>query len=153
MLTYLYLARARSDFQLSGLLFNYGIFDLSFLPQVHNFRRRDTLVLDKELLEHFIQAFCPGMSLEQRRNPSVSPFYQDLRGLKLPPAMFACGTEDCLLDDTVMMSVKWQVHGGEAVVRIFPGAPHGYTQFPQDKCPEAKQAVDTSCSFLRQMTR
>ena len=153
MLTYLHLANARSGFHLSGLIFNYGVFDLSFLPQVHNYKSRDTLVLDKELMEHYVQAFCPGMSLEQRREPSISPFYQVLHGLELPPSMFTCGTEDCLLDDTVMMSAKWQMNGGKTVVRIFPGAPHGFTLFPQDKCPEAKEGLDANCDFIRTMMK
>ncbi|KAL9005185.1 MAG: hypothetical protein Q9188_002021 [Gyalolechia gomerana] len=100
MLTYLYLTRFRPDFRLSGLVLNYGVFDLSFLPQAQIFKKRDTLILDKELMEHYRAAFCPGMSLEQLRDPLVSPFYYDLSGLDLPPAMFACGTEDLLLDDT-----------------------------------------------------
>ncbi|KAL8923098.1 MAG: hypothetical protein Q9208_004782 [Pyrenodesmia sp. 3 TL-2023] len=147
MLTYLHLAKIRPDFHLSGLIFNYSPFDLSFLPQVHNFQTRGTLILDKELIEHFAEAFCPGMSLEQRRDPSVSPFYRDLRGLELPPAMFICGTEDCLLDDTVMMSAKWQMNGGTAVVRIFPGAPHGFTVLPQDQCAEAKEGVEANAEM------
>lgn len=148
MLTYLHLARSKPDFRLGGLVLNYGVFDLSFLPQIYNFNSRDTLILDKELMEHYREAFCPGMSLEQLRDPAVSPFYYDLTGLQLPPAMFACGTEDCLLDDTAMMSAKWQMHGGEAVVKIFPGAPHGFTLFPHDKCPEAKQGLDANCAFI-----
>lgn len=148
MLTYLYIARFRPDFRLSGLVLNYGVFDLSFLPQAQNFKKRDTLILDKELMEHYRAAFCPGMSLEQLRDPLVSPFYYDLSGLDLPPAMFACGTEDLLLDDTVMMSVRWQLNGGKASVRIFPGAPHGFTLFPHDMYPEAKQALDAIRAFI-----
>jgi len=153
MLTYLHLAQNRPQFHLSGLVLNYGVFDLTFLPQVHHFKKRDTLILDKELMEQFVESFCPGMSFEQLRDPWVSPFYHDLAGLELPPAMFTCGTEDCLLDDTVMMSAKWQTAGGKAVVKIYPGAPHAYTLFPYDKCPEAKQGLEANCSFVREMTR
>ena len=153
MTTYLRLTKSRPDFHLSGLVLNYGIFDLSFLPQVHNFKTRDTLVLDQEIMEHFREAFCPGMSLDQLRDPSVSPFYANLRGLDLPPTMFICGTEDCLLDDTVMMSARWQMSGGKATVRIFPGAPHGFTLFPQDQCAEAKVAVDAFCAFVTSLTK
>lgn len=153
MLTYLHLAQNRPDFHVSGLVLNYGVFDLTFLPQVHHFKKRDTLILDKELLEHFREAFCPGMSFEQLRDPWVSPFYHRLDGLQLPPAIFTCGTEDCLLDDTVMMSAKWQTAGGKAVVKIYPGAAHGYTVFPHDIYPEAKQGLEAICSFMREMTR
>lgn len=153
LLTYLHLTTSRPSFALSGLLLNYGVFDLTFLPQALNFKKRDTLILDKDLMDHYHGAFCPGMSLEQLRHPSVTPFYADLKGLKLPPVMFTCGTEDCLLDDTVMMSARWQMSGGQAIVRLLPGAPHGFTLFPWDKCPEAKEAVEASCAFLREMVK
>ena len=153
MLTYLHLAKSRPNFHLSGLILNYGIFDVSFLPMVHNFKKRDTLILDKELMEHYRDAFCPGMSLEDMRDPAVSPFYHDLTGMQLPPAIFTCGTEDCLLDDTMMMSTKWQMSGGSAVVKIYPGAPHGYTLFSQDKCPEAREGLNANCTFVREATR
>lgn len=91
--------------------------------------------------------------MAQLRHPSVSPFYHGLQGLHLPPAMFTCGTEDCLLDDTVMMAARWQMNGGTAVVRILPGAPHAYTLFPGDKCPEAKEGIEAGCAFVREMTK
>jgi len=67
------------------------------------------------------------MTEEEKRHPSVSPLYADLEPLrgKLPPALFTCGTEDCLLDDTMFMSTKWLMAGGEAFVKFIPGAPHG----------------------------
>lgn len=153
LLTYLHLTKSRPDFHLSGLVLNYGAFDISFLPMVKNFKKRDTLVLDREVMEHFRDAFCPGMSLEQLRDPAVSPFYADLCGLQLPPTVFTCGTEDPLLDDTVFMSSRWQMAGGKAIVKIFPGAPHGYTLYPQDKCLEAKQGIEANCAFVREMMK
>ena len=35
------------------------------------------------------------------------------------------------MDDTMFMSTKWVMAGGEAVVKIVPGAPHGYIMFPR----------------------
>ncbi|KAI4086928.1 MAG: hypothetical protein LQ339_008981 [Xanthoria mediterranea] len=151
--TYFHLTTSRPTFNFSGLVLNYGVFDLSFLPQVYHFQKRDTLFLDKEVIEYYRDAFCPGMSMAQLRHPSVSPFYHGLQGLHLPPAMFTCGTEDCLLDDTVMMAARWQMNGGTAVVRILPGAPHAYTLFPGDKCPEAKEGIEAGCAFVREMTK
>ncbi|KAL8995312.1 MAG: hypothetical protein Q9169_004916 [Polycauliona sp. 2 TL-2023] len=151
--TYLQLTTSRPSFKFSGLVLNYGLFDLSFLPSVHNSNQHESMILNKESLDHMIAAYCPGMSLQELRHPSVSPFYHDLKGLDLPPAIFTVGTEDCLLDDTVMMSARWQMYGGQAVVRIFPGAPHGFTLLPQDKCPEAKEGVEVGCAFIREMAK
>ncbi|KAI4258631.1 MAG: hypothetical protein L6R42_004991 [Xanthoria sp. 1 TBL-2021] len=65
MSTYLQLTASRPSFKFSGLIPNYGIFDLSFFPQVHIFKKRANLILDQELMEHYRNAFCPDMSLEQ----------------------------------------------------------------------------------------
>ena len=151
--TYLHLTTSRPTYKPSGLLLNYGIYDLSLLPSVHNFKKPATLMLDGGTMTYLRDAFCPGMSYDQLRQPSVSPFHADLRGLDLPPAMFVCGTEDCLLDDTVMMATRWMVAGGKAVVRIVVGAPYGFTLFPWEFCPEAKVGVEDGCAFIREMTR
>ena len=52
--------------------------------------------------------------------------------MSLPPAFFQCGTEDIFLDDTVVMSCKWVMAGGESIVKFYPGAPHGFTAAPSE---------------------
>ena len=146
MLTYFHLLSARPKFRFSGIVLNFGMFDLSFLPSARNFKK--TLILDKDIMDHFIEALCPGMSEEQLRDPSVSPFYRDLNGLDLPPVLFNCGTEDPLLDDTVMTACRWLMHGGEAVVKLVPGAPHGYMLLPPQEVPEAKESLEVVNTFL-----
>ena len=96
-----------------------------------------------------MEAFCPGMSMEQLKAPEVSPFYANLNEIKLPPALFACGTADMLLDDSVLMAAKWQLAGGEGILRLFPGAPHGFISFPHDKVPAAKECMDLTTEFLK----
>lgn len=149
MLTALYLLKQKPSFNLSGVVLNFGAFDLSFLPQVQHYKTPHVLILDRETLVHFGDATCPGLSVDQRRDPSISPFYEDLRGLKLPPALFTCGTEDCLLDDSVMMATKWQMSGGEGILKIFPGAPHGFILFPPDASESAKEGLAIVGEFLR----
>jgi len=68
----------------------------------------------------------------------------------LPPALFTCGTADPLLDDTVMMSTKWMMAGAEAVVKIYPGAPHGFIVFPPDVLEAAKQGLADVKTFLEE---
>jgi acetyl esterase/lipase len=123
-----------SVFRLKGLLLHFGCYSMIWTPHVYNFQRPEILVLDRDLMDHYIKVFLPGMTEEEKRQPSISPLYADLERLrgKLPPALFTCGTEDCLLDDTMFMSTKWLMAGGEAVVKIIPGAPHGYIMFPRD---------------------
>lgn len=45
------------------------------------------------------------------------------------------------------------MNGGKAVVRLMPGAPHGFTLAPWDVCPEAKEGVEAGCAFVREMMR
>ena len=146
MLTVYHLLKARSSFQFAGIVLNFGAYDLSFLPSARTFSK--PLILHWEILQHFNGAFLPGTTPEERKNPAISPFYQDITGMKLPPALFTCGTEDCLLDDSVMMAVKYQMSGAETVLRIIPGAPHAYIIFPPDQVASAKEGIEAVREFL-----
>jgi acetyl esterase/lipase len=115
--------------QLKGLLLHYGTFSLQWHSSTKNFKRSPTLVLDEESLTHFRHAYLPGADGDTLMSPQVSPFNADLSSLQLPPALFTCGTEDCLVEDSVLMSVKWMVAGGRAILKLFPGSPHGFILF------------------------
>ena len=107
------------------------------LPQFRNVLNAP--ILPKSTADRFLDAFMPNMSLEEKMSPAVSPFYEDLSMLRarLPNALFTCGTEDPLLDDTVFMGTKWMMAGGEAIVKIYTGAPHGFIAFPHEILKEA----------------
>jgi acetyl esterase/lipase len=122
-----------ASFTFKGLLLHFGCYSMIWMPQVYNFQKPQILILDRDLMDHYINVFLPGKTDAEKRHPSISPLFADLEPLRgrLPPALFTCGTEDCLLDDTMFMSVKWLMAGGEAVVKIIPGAPHGYIMFPR----------------------
>ena len=53
------------------------------------------------------------------------------------------GTEDPLLDDTLLMGTKWLACGGEAVVKVFPGGAHGFTMIPGTGISEEAAAFTT----------
>lgn len=65
---------------------------------------------------------------ENKKKPQISPYYEDLEKFRgrLPSALFTCGTEDPLLDDSVAMATKWMMMGGEAVIKVYTGAPHAF---------------------------
>jgi len=75
-----------------------------------------------------LDLFLPGMSDEGRRDPDVSPLYADLRGM--PPALFAVGANDHLLDDTLFMSARWSVAGNACELLVYPDTPHGCIALP-----------------------
>jgi acetyl esterase/lipase len=145
--------RSRPTYQLSGLIFPFGEFDLSLgLPAASSFTK--PLVINNTALQRFNDTYTPGMSTEERKHPSVSPLFEDMRTLastspnkSLPPAIFLCGTEDPLLDDTLLMSMKWMIAGGEAVVKIYPGAAHGFTAFPSK---EATEGAAVAVKFVQE---
>ncbi|MCJ1392509.1 hypothetical protein MMC18_005377 [Xylographa bjoerkii] len=146
LLTLFYLLESRPQFHMSGLVLNYGAYDLSFLPQARNFPK--PLVLTPEIMVKYMDAFLPGRSPDERKDPSISPFYKDLSGLQLPPALFTCGTEDCLLEDTVMMALRWQMAGAETTTRLFPGAPHGFNLFSAEELPASNECRMVISEFL-----
>jgi len=119
------------------------------LPQTRNYTR--PLILNNKIMDEFVKAFLPGKTLEAMKDPSISPYYEDLtpyRG-KLPSAFFTCGTDDPLLDDSVAMATKWMISGGEAVIRIFPGMPHGFIAFG-DVLEEARKALEDTKTYIKQ---
>jgi len=134
--TAFHLIRQRPSHPMAGMVLPYGWFDLTLnLPSMVDFKRQ--LIISTKSMREFAEAYTPGMSIEERRRPEVSPLYEDLHGLakaaaggKLPRALFLVGTEDPLLDDTVLMSAKWLATGSEAVVQVYPGAPHVFNIVP-----------------------
>ncbi|ROW01899.1 hypothetical protein VMCG_05554 [Cytospora schulzeri] len=141
------LMRSRPQHRLAAVLLNFGCFDLTAnMPSA--VQGAQSLVVDRAMLEHFVAAYVGVISIEERRDPAMSPVYEDLRRLvdgspfrTLPPALFNCGTADLLLDDSLMMSTKWMASGSEAVVKLYPGSPHGFTAFKGSKMAEEAAAV------------
>ncbi|KAJ8106180.1 hypothetical protein OPT61_g9710 [Boeremia exigua] len=135
-------------FAFRGLLLHFGCYDLSgFLPHVAHHEKH--LVIDHDVMTAYLNALLPNTTIEQRRHPSISPFFKDIRGLKLPPALFTCGSEDPLLDDTVFMGAKWQMWGNEAVVKIYNGAPHGFIMNPPGTIRSVEEGLQDSVAFVR----
>lgn len=135
-------------FAFRGLLLHFGCYDLSgFLPHVTH--HESHLVIDHDVMSAYISALLPNTTMEQRRDPSISPFFKDIRGLKLPPALFTCGSEDPLLDDTVFMGAKWMMWGNEAVVKIYNGAPHGFIGNPVGTIKSVEEGLQDSVAFVK----
>jgi acetyl esterase/lipase len=137
-----------SSFKLKGLLLHFGAYDLSWTPSVFNFNKPETLILDRDVMDHFIEVFLPGMTPDEKKHPSSSPLYANLMGLKLPPALFTCGTEDCLLDDTMFMATKWMMAGGDTIVKIVPGGCHGYLMFPRTADETSEEGIKATETYI-----
>jgi acetyl esterase/lipase len=127
---------------------HFGCYDLSsFLPHVMHHELH--LVIDYDVMKSYIDALLPNTTEADRRDPSISPFWADLRGKKLPPALFTCGSEDPLLDDSVLMGAKWGMWGAESVVKIYRGAPHGFIGFPPGTIKAVQEVLDDTEAFVK----
>jgi acetyl esterase/lipase len=151
VLTAFHLLRTFPTTPCPTLLLHFGAYDLSFLPQCFNFGP-DSAIIDLEKMSHCTDAFVPNTTTAQRRDPKISPFYEDLEAFRgrLPKALFTCGTQDPLLDDTVMMGCKWLMAGGDAVVKIYAGAPHAFITW-RGLSDEADQAAVDMESFIKEV--
>ena len=121
-----------------GAVLTFGCFDLSWTPSVRRWGSRP-LILNEEIMTWFGDQFLPGTSLEERREPDISPLYADLS--LLCPALFLVGTCDPLLDDTLFMEARWRAAGNETSLEVYEEAAHGFIAFPISYAAEAKQAI------------
>ncbi|MGP0051346.1 MAG: alpha/beta hydrolase [Solirubrobacteraceae bacterium] len=124
-------------------VFQYGAFDLSMTPSQRLWGDRN-LVLSEPIISWFADQFLPAHDREQRRHPDISPLYAKLSGM--PPAIFTIGTQDPLLDDTLFMQARWRAAGLDAVLQIWPEAPHGFISLPMTV---ADAALAVEYAFLR----
>lgn len=140
------------------MILHFGVFDLSnMMPSVHHYPR--PLVIDHDLMAAFINAFLPETTAGERADGAISPLYADWKAIAaemksrgrsrgLPRALFAVGTEDPLPDDSVFMAAKWQMSGGEGILKVYPGAPHGFIVFDPKTLTSAAQGMEDLELFL-----
>ena len=131
-LAVLTLLRLRDTHRISARAFSaanlvFGPHDLSGTPSRRLWGDRE-LLLSSSVMDWFVECFLPGVTLEERRAPSISPLYAALHDL--PAALFSCGTWDPLLDDSLFMFARWEQAGNDATLSLWPEGVHAYTAFP-----------------------
>jgi acetyl esterase/lipase len=104
----------------------YGLFDLSMTPSQR--QAEGTPRLSRPDLEWYYAKVMPFASAEDRRSAAVSPLYGELRDM--PPARFAVGTLDPLLDDSSFMAARWAAAGSPATLEIYLAGAHGFARQP-----------------------
>ena len=120
----------------TGAALTYGFFDLSLTPSARNWGDR-MLVMNTDLCRWFADAYASGADLT---DPDVSPMYADLAGL--PRALFIVGTQDPLLDDSVLLASRWAAAGNSTELMVVPGAAHGFAGAPTGVGSEARERTD-----------
>ena len=131
--------------RIAGANLVYGAYDLGLTPSQRLWGERN-LVLSGPIIRWFGDCFLPGMSLEQRRDPDISPLYADLTGL--PPALFTVGTLDPLIDDSLFMEARWRQAGNRAELAVYPEGIHGFTAFP---IALARKANERQLAFISRL--
>ena len=105
----------------------YGVYDLSGTPSMRHYTKK--LVFNWGELQQALEILLPPDT--DRSSPEVSPLYAPPEALRhMPPALFSCGTDDALIDDTVFMASRYAALAeGGAEVALWPGGAHGVGHF------------------------
>lgn len=144
-------SKQATNVRLRGLMLHYGTYSLRWQPSTKLFVKTPTLVLDEDMMNHFRDVYVPNADEEQLTSPELSPFFAALTGLPLPPALFTTGTEDCLVEDSVFMCTRWLMAGRKAILKLYPGSPHGYILFPPEAHENTKIALQDIKTFVDMM--
>jgi acetyl esterase len=119
----------RAADRVDGANLVFGVHDWGRSPSQRGMRPLDGPdMLTPEGIEFFCDCYLPGLTDSERRDPSISPAFADLRGL--PPALMSVGTMDHLLDDTLLLSTRWAAAESEVDLFVAPDMPHGFMAFP-----------------------
>ena len=125
----------------------FGIYDWGRSPSQRGLRPDDGPdVLDPDYIAFLADCFLPGRSDEERRDPTISPAYADLRNL--PPVILMVGTADHLVDDTLLLAARLAAAGNDVELFVAPGLPHAFASFP---CELTRHAGTATMNWLQRV--
>jgi acetyl esterase len=94
----------------------------------------------------FTKCYLSNMNFEDRKKGNISPLYNEFSGLV--DALFIIGTEDSLMDDTVLLHFKWIKAGNKATLKFVAGAPHGFMTFDGNKLECAREGWRAMIEYI-----
>lgn len=108
---------------IAGVALSYGGYDLGGTPSLRRSDER-SLVIQPHVHEQFLAWAFPDKNVEERRDPTISPLYADLRSL--PPALFTACLLDPVLDDSLFMASRWHSAGNSTELDLWQDCVHGF---------------------------
>lgn len=128
--TILRLRDRHSMMPFAGANLIYGQYDMGGTPSVKNWGSRN-LILNTEIIAYFRDQVLPPdrYGPESYQDPEISVMYKPLHDLC--PALFTVGTQDPLIDDSLLMASRWLAARNPAELAIYPGGIHVFDMFPQ----------------------
>jgi len=128
----------------AGLNLVFGIYDWGHTPSQRGRRPHDGPdVLSPEEIDFVTGCYLPGLTIEQRRDPAISPAYADLRGL--PPIFLSVGTTDHLVDDTLLLAGRAAAAELDVELFVLPEMPHAFMAFP---CTATTRWAERTAAWL-----
>jgi acetyl esterase len=122
----------------------YGAFDLA--ASRRDYRRwapEDDPILPESTMRLMLDAYCAGGARPD--DPRMSPLLADLS--RFPPSCLLVGTADPLYGESLAMHERLRAAGRASELHTYADMPHAFVQLPG--LPEATEAVEAACAFLR----
>ena len=127
----------------------FGVYDWGRSPSQRGIRAHDGPdVLDPDGILLFTDAYLPGRTDDERRDPAISPAFADLRGL--PPALMSVGGADHLFDDTLILATRSAAAGNAVDLFVAPDMPHAFMAFP---CTMTTRWADHTNAWFQQVLK
>lgn len=117
--------------------------DLTLKNKTHITKAESEAMLSKDVLRDWALAYTDESNLT---NPLVSPIYADFQGF--PPLLIQVGSNEILLDDSILLAEKAKADGVQVELNIWNGMWHVWHIFG-DLIPESKKAFEEINQFVR----
>lgn len=108
--------------RIAGAVMSYGCYDVTGTPSLKNADRR--AMVDPQNNRQFVEWAFPGKTTDERRHPSISPLYADLK--HLPPALINACESDSLFDDSLFYAARYNAAGNEVRLDVWRGTEHAF---------------------------
>lgn len=117
--------------------------DLALTGQSHTTKAKAEAILNKDVLHEWALCYTDESNLT---NPLVSPVHGDFHGF--PPLLIQVGSEEILLDDSILLAEKAKSAGVDVTLKIWDGMWHVW-QALGDLIPENKRTFEEIGQFVQ----